>query len=234
MSLRSWLFVPGDSEKKLSRGADTGADVLILDLEDSVADARKPVGREMTCEYLQHSARDRQQLWVRINPLDTPHALRDLAGIIQGKPDGLILPKAESVEDSYKLGHYLDALEVEHGIEQGNTKILALVTETPGALLTLEGYRRPDPRVSAISWGAEDLSAALGASSNRDDQGVLTDPYTLARSLCLLTPPTLQECNLSIRYYLTFATTTVCDKSVMMHDVTAIRAKSRFTLTRYR
>ncbi len=187
MSLRSWLFVPGDSEKKLSKGADTGADVLILDLEDSVADGRKPVGREMTCEYLQQSQRKNQQLWVRINPLDTSHALLDLAGVIQGKPDGLILPKAESVEDSYRLGHYLDALEVEHGIEQGNTKILALVTETPGALLTLEGYRRADPRVTAVSWGAEDLSAAVGASTNRNNQGTLADPYILARSMCLMT-----------------------------------------------
>ena len=187
MSLRSWLFVPGDSEKKLSKGADTGADALILDLEDSVADGRKPVGREMTCEYLQESGRERQQLWVRINPLDTDHALLDLAGVIKGKPDGLILPKPESVEDSYKLGHYLDALEVEHGIEQGNTKVLALITETPGALLTLEGYRRADPRVAAVSWGAEDLSAAVGASTNRNDQGTLTDPYVLARSLCLMT-----------------------------------------------
>ncbi|MGR8948909.1 MAG: HpcH/HpaI aldolase/citrate lyase family protein [Gammaproteobacteria bacterium] len=187
MSLRSWLFVPGDSEKKLSKGAGTGADVLILDLEDSVADGRKPIGREMTCEYLQQSSRDNQQLWVRINPLDTHHALKDLAGVIQGKPDGLILPKAESVEDSYQLGHYLDALEIEHGIEQGSTKILALVTETPGALLTLEGYRRADPRVTAVSWGAEDLSAAVGASSNRDETGALTEPYVLARSLCLMT-----------------------------------------------
>ncbi len=187
MSLRSWLFVPGDSEKKLAKGAGTGADVLIIDLEDSVADGRKPVGREMTCEYLQQSARDTQQLWVRINPLDTAHALRDLAGIIQGKPDGLILPKAESVEDSYKLGHYLDALEVEHGLAQGSTKVLALITETPGALLTLEGYRRADPRVTAVSWGAEDLSAAVGASSNRDSSGELTEPYVLARSLCLMT-----------------------------------------------
>ena len=187
MSARSWLFVPGDSEKKLSKGADTGADVLILDLEDSVADGRKPIGREMTCEYLKHSPRKNQELWVRINPLDTPYALLDLAGIIQGKPDGLILPKPESVEDSYKLGHYLDALETEHGIDKGNTKVLALVTETPGALLTLEGYRRPDPRITAVSWGAEDLSAAVGASTNRDDSGALTDPYRLARSLCLLT-----------------------------------------------
>lgn len=187
MSARSWLFVPGDSEKKLSKGAGTGADVLILDLEDSVADGRKPIGREMTCEYLKNGSRNNQELWVRINPLDTPYALLDLAGIIQGKPDGLILPKPESVEDSYKLGHYLDALETEHGIELGNTKVLALVTETPGALLTLEGYRRADPRITAVSWGAEDLSAAVGASSNRDASGALTDPYRLARSLCLLT-----------------------------------------------
>lgn len=185
MSLRSWLFVPGDSEKKLAKGAGTGADVLILDLEDAVADARKPVGREMVREYLQNADRSKQQLWVRMNPLDTSHALLDLAGVIQGKPDGLILPKAESAADTYQLGHYLDALEIEHGLSRGETKVLALVTETPGALLTLDGYRSPDARVTALSWGAEDLSAALGASSNRDSAGGLTDPYLLARSLCL-------------------------------------------------
>jgi len=186
MMPRSWLFVPGDSEKKLGKGAGTGADALIIDLEDSVAATRRPVGREMTCEYLQNADRGVSQLYVRINPLDSDDALKDLAGIIAGRPDGLLLPKAESVDDSHRLDHYLSALEVAHGIELGATKIFALATETPGAMLTLEGYRQPNPRMSALSWGAEDLSAAIGATTNRDESGALASPYILARSLCLM------------------------------------------------
>lgn len=186
MMPRSWLFVPGDSEKKLAKGAGTGADALILDLEDAVAAARRPVGREMTCEYLRSADRSMAKLFVRINPLDTDDALKDLAGIIAGRPDGVLLPKAESVHDSHRLDHYLSALEVAHGIEIGATKIFALATETPGAMLTLEGYRNPNPRMSALSWGAEDLSAAIGATTNRDEAGNLAEPYRLARSLCLM------------------------------------------------
>jgi len=186
MMPRSWLFVPGDSEKKLSKGIDTGADALILDLEDSVAASRRPIGREMTCEYLKNADRSKMQLYVRINPLDGDDALLDLAGIITGKPDGLLLPKAETVDDSNRLKNYLDALEVANDIELGSVKIFPLATETPGAMLTLEGYRTVNNRVSALSWGAEDLSAAIGASTNRDETGSLSAPYILARSLCLM------------------------------------------------
>lgn len=186
MMLRSWLFVPGDSEKKLAKGATTGADALIIDLEDSVASSRRPIGRELTAEYLRSADRSICQLYVRINPLDGADALLDLAGIIEGKPDGLILPKAETVADSDRLGYYLDALEVAGGIEQGNTKIFPIVTETPGAMLTLDGYQSVKPRVVALAWGAEDLSAAVGASTNKDENGDLTAPYILARSLCLM------------------------------------------------
>jgi len=182
--LRSWLFIPGDSEKKLAKGATTGADALIIDLEDAVAPARRPIARELTRDYLRSADRSICQLYVRINPLDGADALLDLAGIIEGKPDGLILPKAATVADSDRLGYYLDALEVAGGIEQGNTKIFPIVTETPGAMLTLDGYQSVNPRVVALAWGAEDLSAAVGASTNKDENGDLTAPYILARSLC--------------------------------------------------
>jgi len=186
MMPRTWLFVPGDSEKKLSKGATTGADALIIDLEDSVAASRRPVGRGLTREYLLAADRSICQLYVRINPLDTHDALLDLAGIIAGKPDGLILPKAQTVEDSNRLSYYLDALEVANGIEQGSVKIFPIATETPGAMLTLDGYRNVNARVSGLSWGAEDLSAAIGASTNQDENGNLSAPYILARSLCLM------------------------------------------------
>ncbi len=186
MMPRSWLFIPGDSEKKLSKGPTTGADALIIDLEDSVAKARRPLGRELTCEYLRSADRSICQLYVRINPLDSDDALLDLAGIIAGQPDGLILPKAETVEDSNRLSHYLDALEVANDCELGGIKIFPIATETPGAMLTLDGYRNPNPRVSALSWGAEDLSAAIGASTNQDEHGNMAAPYILARSLCLM------------------------------------------------
>ena len=183
---RSWLFVPGDSEKKLGKGPTTGADALIIDLEDSVAKSRRPIGRELTCEYLRSADRSLSRLYVRINPLDSDDALLDLAGIIAGKPDGLILPKAETVEDANRLSHYLDALEVANGHTLGSTRIFPIATETPGAMLTLDGYRNPNPRISALSWGAEDLSAAIGASTNQDEHGNLSAPYILARSLCLM------------------------------------------------
>jgi citrate lyase subunit beta/citryl-CoA lyase len=186
MMPRTWLFVPGDSEKKLSKGATTGADALIIDLEDSVAASRRPVGRGLTREYLLAADRSICQLYVRINPLDTHDALLDLAGIIAGKPDGLILPKAQTVEDSNRLSYYLDALEVANGMEQGSVKIFPIATETPGAMLTLDGYRNVNARVSGLSWGAEDLSAAIGASTNQDENGNLSAPYILARSLCLM------------------------------------------------
>ena len=182
MMPRTWLFVPGDSEKKLSKGATTGADALIIDLEDSVAASRRPVGRGLTREYLLAADRSICQLYVRINPLDTHDALLDLAG----KPDGLILPKAQTVEDSNRLSYYLDALEVANGMEQGSVKIFPIATETPGAMLTLDGYRNVNARVSGLSWGAEDLSAAIGASTNQDENGNLSAPYILARSLCLM------------------------------------------------
>ena len=141
MIIRSWLFVPGDSEKKLSKGEGNPADALILDLEDSVADDRQEIARKMTRDYLLSRAdRSRQQLWVRINPLDNPLSLPDLAAVMPGRPNGIVIPKVYSAEDVNTLDKYLSILEVRDGIEPGSTKILSVATETAASLLTFHTY----------------------------------------------------------------------------------------------
>ena len=145
MFIRSWLFVPGDSERKLEKARGNEADALILDLEDAVADARQDVAREMTRAYLrERTDRSRQQLWVRINPLDGELALPDLAAVMAGSPDGIVLPKVHSATEVNTLAHYLSALEAREGLQVGSTRILCVATETAASLLTfhtyLEGY----------------------------------------------------------------------------------------------
>ena len=185
---RSWLFVPGDSERKLAKARDNPADALILDLEDAVADDRQVLAREMVVEYLaERSDRSRQQLWVRINPLDSPLSLPDLAAVMPGRPDGIVLPKVSSSAEVNTLGHYLSALEAREGIALDATRILCVATETAASLLTFHSYLEDvTARLSAMTWGAEDLAAALGASDNRHPMsGEYDDPYLLAKSLCL-------------------------------------------------
>lgn len=184
--LRSFLFVPGDSERKLAKGADSAADALVLDLEDSVAKTRTQVAREMVLEYLKgRSDRTRQRIWVRINPLDTEFAMADLAGIVAGAPDGILLPKVYGPADVSRLSHCLDALEVREGIAPGSIRILPVATETPQALFTLGTYAGCSPRMYGLTWGAEDIAAALGASTNRRANGEYDTVYLLARALCL-------------------------------------------------
>ncbi len=179
---RSYLFVPADSERKLAKAGDTGADALILDLEDAVAEDARPAARRLAAEYLE----DRDDTWVRINPLDSEHALEDLAAVMPSAPAGIVLPKPRSPADAVALAQRLDELEQEHGIVGGQTAILALCTERPEALFTLQAYAGATPRLSALSWGAEDLSAALGAATNRDESGNWLPTYEMARSFCLL------------------------------------------------
>ena len=183
--LRSMLFVPGDSEKKLAKGAGVGADALILDLEDAVAASRRPVARGMIAEYLTHADRSVCELWVRMNPLDTGDALKDLAAVAKARPDGIALPKCDGPHHVQQVSHCLDVLEVEHGIPLGSIAICAIATETAAAPFTLGQYRGA-PRLRVLTWGAEDLAAAVGASSNKDAQGEYTHTFVLARSLCLL------------------------------------------------
>jgi citrate lyase subunit beta/citryl-CoA lyase len=185
--LKSLLFVPGDSEKKLAKGQATAASALILDLEDSVSIARIDIARGMVREYLaQRTDRARQQLWVRINPLDTPLALRDLVGVVPGAPDGILLPKITSAQEVILLDHYLTALEAREGVTPGSIRIIPVATETPRAMFNADTYSGASPRLAGLTWGAEDLSTAVGASTNRVDSGEYEFTYQLARALCLL------------------------------------------------
>lgn len=181
--MRSMLFVPGDSRRKFDKAVTTAADMLILDLEDSVAAGRKAEARGTTAEMLGVTPRG-IPLFVRVNAFDTGETLRDMAAVMPGRPDGVVLPKCSGGADVAKLALYLDAFEAAHGIADGSTKILAIVTETAEALFGLSSYRDASPRLCGMMWGGEDLAASLGASENRSD-GVWHSPYVMARNLCL-------------------------------------------------
>lgn len=172
MTHRSWLFVPADSEKKIAKALDCDADALIFDLEDSVAPARKAAARDILKGLPKRSGGP--LWWVRINPLTSEFHKDDLEVLGVADVHGIVLPKAESGADVTQLSH-----------RTGNIPIHAIVTETPASLFGLLSYRSPNSTLRAMSWGAEDLSAALGASSKVDESGALTFTYQLARSLCL-------------------------------------------------
>ena len=182
--MRSLLFVPADSERKLARGLQSGADALILDLEDSVAAANRPTARRLAREFLEAHGAERVRRYVRINPLASGLALDDLAATTGGRPDGVLLPKCVP-EDVRTADHYLSAFEAAAGIAVGAIRIIAIATETPAAVFALGGYAGVSPRLEAITWGAEDLAASLGGN-NRMLDGGYDGPYRLARSLCLL------------------------------------------------
>ena len=188
-NLRSLLFIPGDSEKKLGKADGAGADALILDLEDAVSPANKPRARELIPAFLRDRPRGSRssQLWVRVNPLDSGMILEDLVAVVAAGPDGLMLPKCEGPADIRKLSHYLDALEAQAGIDVGSTRILPVATETAAAPFTLGDYRTANlDRLLGLTWGAEDLAAAVGASTNLDDSGGWALTFRVARSLTLL------------------------------------------------
>lgn len=179
--IRSFLFVPGDSERKLERAPDAGADAIIVDLEDSVSADNRPRARELAREYID----GRENVWVRINPVDSGEAMADLQAVMPAAPSGIMLPKARSADDATRLATKLDELEDRFDIAAGNTRILPLCTERPRALFSLDSYVGATPRLAGLTWGAEDLSAALGARARRDEDGNWLPPYELARSLCL-------------------------------------------------
>ncbi|MEZ5856863.1 MAG: CoA ester lyase [Hyphomicrobiaceae bacterium] len=187
--LRSMLFVPGDSERKLAKSLGSPADGLILDLEDSVAAARRPVAREMTRTFIKaaRSGGTKAELWVRINPLDGADWEVDLAEVMAAAPSGIILPKPQSGADVHKLSIALGHAESMNGLPSGQTKILAIVTEVPISVLQLHTYVEASSRLMGLSWGAEDLGAVIGSLSSRDEAGNLTTPYRLVRDLCLIT-----------------------------------------------
>jgi citrate lyase subunit beta/citryl-CoA lyase len=169
---RSWLFVPADSERKISKALESETDAIIFDLEDSVAPAQKRAARELLKQLPARSGGP--QWWLRINPIGSEFHRDDLALIGVADIHGIVLPKTESGSDITRLAH-----------RTGNIPVHAIVTETPASLFGLLSYRDPKSPLAAMSWGAEDLSAALGASSKFDGGGELSFTYKLARSLCL-------------------------------------------------
>jgi citrate lyase subunit beta/citryl-CoA lyase len=182
LAARSLLFAPGDSPRKLEKAGLSAADLVIIDLEDAVAESAKLDARKAVASHLKTTHR-RQPHWVRINPLDSAHALPDLAAIVPARPDGIVLPKATRA-DAERLNNYLSALETAAGLPLGDIPVFVLATETAAGVFDVGNYAGC-PRLAALSWGAEDSATALGATSNRDDNGDYDFPYQLFRALCL-------------------------------------------------
>lgn len=182
---RSWLFAPGDSERKMAKALGSEADRIILDLEDAVALEAKPLARDLVRAFLEAHRDDAARLWVRINPLNGEEALRDLAAVMPGRPGGIMVPKVSGRTDIERLDRYLEALEVANGIAPGETPVLALVTETAQGMFHCGDYLGA-PRLVGMTWGAEDLADALGASANTRPDGAYGFTYQMARSFCLL------------------------------------------------
>ena len=184
--MRSLLFVPGDSEKKLAKGFGSDTDVLLVDLEDSVSAENKAAARELAREFiLTERARTRARIFVRVNDLATGETERDLDGIMPARPDGIMLPKCTGFADVEQLSAKLRVHEAENGLEDGVTRIIPLITETAASVLAASSYR-PHTRFCGMTWGAEDLSASIGARAARDQSGQYTDVFRLARALTLL------------------------------------------------
>jgi Citrate lyase beta subunit len=182
---RSWLFAPGDSEKKMNKAMEGDADIVLIDLEDAVSPENKANARAMVHDFLRANPDQRRRLWVRVNPLDGPYTLLDLAAVMPAHPGGIMLPKVHGRDDVETLDKYLAAFEVAYGIEQGTTPVIAIVTETAEGMFHCGDYKGA-PRVVALTWGAEDLADSIGASSNRNPDGSYAFTYELARSFCVM------------------------------------------------
>jgi citrate lyase subunit beta/citryl-CoA lyase len=193
--MRSILFVPGDSERKLAKAAGTGADALALDLEDSVLAEHKPAARQIVNDYIRNSS-EPGRLWVRVNALSSGCLLDDLKGIVAARPFGIILPKIRGPEDITCAVHYLEALEFAFGVTAGSISILALITETASSVLRVADLAgQPlSPRVVAFAWTAEDLSSAIGGGEPRTADGNWRPVFAHARVQCLLAA---QACNVT-------------------------------------
>ncbi|WP_428697546.1 HpcH/HpaI aldolase/citrate lyase family protein [Stappia sp.] len=185
--MRSLLFVPGDSERKLEKAVTSGADVLLVDLEDSVALDAKQAARDITARFLaaQREVASRPRLYVRVNALDTGKTDADLAAVMAAMPEGIMLPKSASGADVQHLAAKLAVQEAENDIPDGQTRILAVATETAASLFNLGTYQGASPRLEGLTWGAEDLSADIGALASRMPDGAFSEPFRLARNLCL-------------------------------------------------
>ena len=185
MRMRSFLFVPGDSERKFAKARSAGADVLILDLEDAVAPSMKEAARGIVAGWIDQAGEVAAKLFVRVNPLDSGLTEGDLAAVVRPGLAGILAPKVNGAHDVAVLAAMLDRLETDRGMAAGSIRIMVVATETPLAMFNLGSYTPPHPRLAAMTWGAEDLSAALGATANKEADGAWTFPYQVARAHCL-------------------------------------------------
>lgn len=192
MRLRSLLFVPGDSDKKFARASTSGADVLILDLEDAVAPSMKADARVRVAEWLDRAGEIEPALFVRVNPLGTGLTDDDLAAVVRPGLAGILVPKANGAQDVATIAAVIDRLEAAAGMTAGTVGIMVVATETPQAMFALGSYTPPHPRLVGLTWGAEDLAAAIGATANKEADGQWTEPYRFARSLCLFAAASAQ------------------------------------------
>jgi citrate lyase beta subunit len=181
---RSLHFVPGGNEKMMAKALTLPADGLILDLEDAVTPDRKAATRPVVRRWLETLDFGGRERWVRMNPIFTEHAEADLAETIAGRPDGYVMPKPRRTEDVRRVTDRLDALEQKHGLPFGSTRLVLIATETPEGLLNIKEIAAASPRVAAVSWGIEDLSAAMGLPRTRDEQGRYLDIPRYARVMC--------------------------------------------------
>ena len=182
--MRSLLFVPADSDRKLAKSLDSAADILLLDLEDSVALGRKDAARDLARDFLKSRPAGRRA-YVRINALTTPLALHDLEAVMPGRPDGIMLPKAAGGDEVGTLDRLLARLEEADALPAGGTAILPIATETARAMFALGSYGGSSKRLAGLMWGAEDLAADIGALANRRTDAAYEAPFALARSMCL-------------------------------------------------
>jgi len=185
--MKSLLFVPADSVKKLDKAMTSGADAVIIDLEDSIAPSGKAAARRSAADFLKDAVKsaNRPRILVRINGLQTGLTDDDLDAVVPVAPDAVMLPKAEGGASVIHTDAKLAVREATSGLAEGHVKIVALATETAAALFLCGSFRGASARLTGLTWGAEDLSAELGAEANRDAAGNWLDPYRLARSLCI-------------------------------------------------
>jgi citrate lyase subunit beta / citryl-CoA lyase len=185
--MRSLLFVPGDDERKLAKALSSGADVLLIDLEDSVAPARKAEARKIAASFITQNmgATERPRLFVRVNAMSTGMTGDDLDAVMIAAPDGVMQPKCQSGDDVKLMSSMIAVREAENNLPDGGTAIMAIATETARSLFHMGSYVGASRRLIGLTWGGEDLSADVGAQANRLADGSYTDPYRLARSLCL-------------------------------------------------
>ncbi|WP_439620186.1 HpcH/HpaI aldolase/citrate lyase family protein [Hyphomonas sp.] len=185
MRLRSLLFVPGDSDRKFEKAAQSGADVLICDLEDAVAPSQKSAARQRVSQWIDRAEDVAPSLFVRVNALDTGFTGDDLAAVVRPGLAGIMVPKANGAHDLDAISSLIDPLEKTAGMEANVIRIVVVATETPAAMFALGSYAPPHPRLAALTWGAEDLGAAIGITSNKESDGSWTFPFQVARAQCL-------------------------------------------------